>query len=190
MLVSCTPSPETVNPTPVVDVKPVIRYVNVAQGYSTQAKNELAKARATAAEAQREAQAANALVEEMTNNHSPYADQVGLLRKGYEDKITKLQEQISETDIILDRLWQTLDDTQNQLEIAKAASQANEDEKNALRAQLMKSQEQAAKYKLKYEALKKYRWAIIGMGAWLLIKLLGSLGAWTPQGRLARTLIG
>ena len=190
MLVSCTPSPETVNPTPVVDVKPVIRYVNVAQGYSTQAKNELAKARATAAEAQREAQAANALVEEMTNNHSPYADQVGLLRKGYEDKITKLQEQISETDIILDRLWQTLDDTQNQLEIAKAASQANEDEKNALRAQVVEFKEKAEKYRLKYEALKKYRFAIIGMGAWLLIKLIGSLGAWSPAGRVSRFLVG
>ena len=187
---SCTQQADPVTPTPAVNIKPVIRYVSVAQGYSNQAKNEIARAKATAEAAQREAQEANALVDEMNANQSPYADEVERLRKGYQDKITQLQAQISETDIILDRLWQTLDDTQNQLEIAKAASQATEEEKNALRAQVVEFKEKAEKYRLKYEALKKYRFAIIGMGAWLLIKLIGSLGAWSPAGRVSRFLVG
>jgi hypothetical protein len=56
--------------------------------------------------------------------------------------------------------------------------------------EMAKLQRESDRYRVKYESLKKYRWAVIIISGWIIVKFLGSIGAWSPHGRLARFLIG
>lgn len=56
--------------------------------------------------------------------------------------------------------------------------------------QVEKLKRESEKYRLRYEALKKYRWAVLIISGWIVIKFLGSIGAWSAHGRIARFLIG
>ena len=55
---------------------------------------------------------------------------------------------------------------------------------------LAKAESRADKFERKYLKLTKYRWVVAGLGAWLLIKLVVAASNFTPQGRLARMLMG
>ena len=56
--------------------------------------------------------------------------------------------------------------------------------------ELTRLQRESEKYRQRYESLKKYRWAIVGMALWCVIKGFGALGAWSPRGRVTRFLVG
>ena len=190
LLTSCSvicPKPQ---PQPKPEVETVIKYVYVAGELTDKAKAELDKAKATAEEMRLEAQEANKLVKDMQDASSPYAGNVYSLVSSYQDKISALQQQIKDTDEVLQELGITLSITKAELDHTKKAIDASENEKLLLRAEVVRIQKQSDKYKAKYEALKKYRYAIIAMSIWLVIKIIGSVGAWTPQGRIAKALIG
>lgn len=188
LLMSCSPHTPSVNPGPNLD--PAEEYLNIGIHYSDKARKELQKAKRAAIEARLDAESAKSLVAQMRKDNNKYADQVEHLRSSYETKIQELQTHINETDLILVDLQKTLGITQEELLKAQAMIAESEKEKQSLRAALAKSQREAEKYKLKYESLKKYRYAIIAITIWLVIKILGSIGAWTPQGRITKALIG
>tara|TARA_R110002153_G_scaffold45929_5_gene129406 strand:- start:1294 stop:2022 length:729 start_codon:yes stop_codon:yes gene_type:complete len=53
-----------------------------------------------------------------------------------------------------------------------------------------KALEKEQKLKIKIEKQKKYVWLVWSFGVWTLVKLLGTIGMWSPQGRVAKFLVG
>lgn len=169
--------------TQAVNLTPVSKTITSVNGYSKNARAELAVAKKISAEAETEAVGFRKVVDEMEVAKSPYRFVVAELQLSYEQKIRSLQAHIEHTDQILAQQQASLMLAESELEEAKQLSIANEAEKVELR-------KDRDKFKTKYEGLKKYRYIIVGLAVWLLIKLFGSLGAWSPQGRIAKILMG
>ena len=53
-----------------------------------------------------------------------------------------------------------------------------------------KALEKEQKLKIKIEKQKKYVWLVWSFVVWTLVKLLGTIGMWSPQGRVAKFLVG
>jgi len=101
-----------------------------------------------------------------------------------------LRNSLTAADLSLTKQQTALSQARLEIERATVASAASEMEKVDLREQIAQWQAEAEKYEKKYLALTKYRWAILGIFIWLGIKILGSMGAWSPQGRIAKLFIG
>jgi len=189
LLTSCTmfcPKPGEVKPV----LKPVIKTVYIAGELNKDALAELEKARRIAEAAEQEVAAGRELAELMKKAGSPFAPNVSTFVSVYGNQILELKSQIATTDLILKEQGIGLAVAAQQLQKAKADIAASELQKANLKAAVVAAEKDAEKYRSKYESLKKYRYIIIGISIWLLLKIIGSLGAWTPQGRIARTLIG
>lgn len=187
LLTSCVcPQPEETRPI----LKPAIKKIYVAGELNADALAELEKARRIAEAAEQDVAAAQELVALMEEVGSAFAPNVKVFVSSYGSQILELKAQIAATNVILQEQGLSLAVAKQELDAAQLQLEASEIEKANLRAAAAKAQKSADKYKAKYDALKKYRYAIIGMAVWLLLKIVGSLGAWTPQGRIARTLIG
>lgn len=178
LLVSCS----GVVQTQAVNLTPVSRTVSTVNGYSKEARHELAHAKAEIEAARDEAAKASVLVGEMMDAGSEFALEVADMRNSYERRLDSLAQHINKTDAILVKQRASLDLAEFEIQELQALSYQNEKEKEKLR-------QERDKFKIKYEGLKKYRFIIMGIGGWLLIKLLGGMGAWSPQGRIAKLLL-
>lgn len=101
-----------------------------------------------------------------------------------------IKQDLKQADFELEKQQSSLNLANLEIKKAREASEGKEQEIRMLHEANVKWQAEAQKYKIKYERLKKYKWAIICICGWLVIKIAGSLGAWTPQGRIIKGLIG
>ena len=104
--------------------------------------------------------------------------------------LTIINNDLVQADAELDKQQESLRLAKLQIDIASKASEAKELEVKMLHQANAKWRAEAEEYKIKYERLKKYKWAVVCICGWLLLKIVGSLGAWTPQGRIIKGLIG
>ena len=133
------------------------------------------------------------LIEDMKRNKSRYTAHITNLKDVFTKHVDIIEIHLIKTGAVLKSQIAALNQASKDLEVAKAKLAASEEEKKALRennANLKKSLKDAEGYKDKYYNLLKYRWIVWGLGAWVLVKFLGGLGAWSPQGRIAKALIG
>ena len=189
-----------VPPTPAVDVTKVGDSVKEAEDLSILAKDKIAAAQAEVERARQEVEDAKKTVRDMRAANSPYADRVEEFRRQLSSAAEAISRWLGEGRVVLDSQIVALRRAELELEKAKSASVASEKEKETLRSattqlevalvQEKKRADNNEKYKEKYHKLTKYRWIVWGLGAWILIKFLGGLGAWTPQGRIAKAFIG
>jgi hypothetical protein len=98
--------------------------------------------------------------------------------------------ELVQADAELDKQQESLRIANLKINKVTKASEEKELEVQMLHQTNAKWRSDAEKYKVKYERLKKYKWAIVCICGWLLLKIVGSLGAWTPQGRIIKGLIG
>lgn len=168
--------------TQAVNLTPVSKTVSTVNGYSKEARHELAHAKAEIDAARDEAAKSAVLVGEMLDAGSEFAVEVATMRNSYESRLESLSKHINKTDAILVQQRASLDLAEYEIQELQALSYKSEKEKMELR-------QERDKFKIKYEGLKKYRFIILGIGGWLLIKLLGGMGAWSPQGRIAKLLL-
>ena len=124
---------------------------------------------------------------------SEFAENIETLRQIYVQHIVVIERELRATSSTIKKQIVALREAEKELERAKVQIANGEKEKAALRESntiLAKDLEEYQAYKDKYHALTKYKWIVWGLGAWILVKFLGGLGAWSPQGRIARALIG
>ena len=182
ILALCLASCSDVVQTQAVNLKPVSKTVSAVNGYSKEARHELAHAKEEIDVARKEVAKSAVLIKEMQDAGSEFAVEVSTMRNDYESRLESLAKHINATDAILIEMRANLDLAEYELKELQALSYQNEVEKMGLR-------KERDEFKTKYEGLKKYRFIIIGIGGWLLIKLLGGMGAWSPQGRIAQLLL-
>jgi len=176
-----------------VNVDDAILTLGDVNKISDEAQEIIRVALVATCEAKKEAVGAKELVKKMEDGKSPFTKDVTILRNNYEKRMTNLNQQLNLAQSALTRQKQKVAELFVQLETAKRVSELSEKEKQILRSQndkLAAMLKEADKYKEKYLKLTKYRWIVIGMGVWLALKFVGGLGAWSPQGRIAKMLIG
>jgi len=133
------------------------------------------------------------LVSVMRRKKSEFAENIENLRQIYVQHITVLDRELRITGNALRKQIIALKNTEAELLKAKAQIAEQERHKAAIishNKSLSKKLKNAEGYKDKYHKLQKYKWIVWGLGAWILVKFLGGLGAWSPQGRIAKALIG
>jgi hypothetical protein len=203
-IISCSQNdPNVIIPipkTPAVDVTQVGDSVKEAENLSISAKDKVAAAQAEVERARQEVEAAKKTVRDMRATNSPYADRVEEFRRQLSSTVEAISKWLGEGRVVLDSQIVTLRRAELELAKAKSASLASEKEKETLRSattqlevalvQEKKRADSNEKYKEKYHKLTKYKWIVWGLGAWIVIKFLGGLGAWSPQGKIAKALIG
>jgi hypothetical protein len=101
----------------------------------------------------------------------------------YAGRIELLQRLIADTDKVLEAQSAELDLTKRDLALAQEAAQASAEEKAFYR-------DEADKWRGKYLSGTKYRWIVFGRVAWIVVKFFVRMGAWTPQGRFFKFLVG
>ena len=129
----------------------------------------------------------------MKRKKSEFAENIETLRLIYVQHIAVIEKELRTTSSTIKKQIVALREAEKELERAKVQIANGEKEKAALRESntiLAKDLEEYQAYKDKYHALTKYKWIVWGLGAWILVKFLGGLGAWSPQGRIAKALIG
>ena len=189
-----------IDKTPAVSVIKVGENVTQGKLLSIAAKNKVISAQAEVERARQEVRSAKALVAEMKSTNSQYAVRVEEFRKKLCVAVETIAKWLKDTGDVLDSQMISLRRAELELEKAKNASIASEKEKrdlrlatNHLQVALVNEKKRAdenEQYKDKYHKLTKYKWIVWGLGAWILIKFIGGLGAWSPQGKIAKALIG
>lgn len=116
-----------------VDVDGASDRVSDANRLSIEAMQKLRFAQEELEKSRQEAEDAKSLVEQMKKNKSPYADMVASLRNKYESLVHSLTEQLTQTGMLLDEQIDKLKDARIELNKARVASAASEQEKKALR---------------------------------------------------------
>lgn len=192
---SCQKSstPPVIPPTPIVDVKPVTVNLGKATGFAFTAQQEVTSAQAQIVKAKIHLQETEALIDDMKRNKSRYTEQIANLKGIFVDHINIIEKHLYKTGSVLREQIKALKQAQQDLAIATERVRALEGERDALRSSntiLSDDLKKAEVYKEKYHALTKYKWIVWGLGGWILVKFLGGLGAWSPQGRIAKALIG
>jgi hypothetical protein len=168
------------------DVMAATSFAFTAQQSVSNAQAEIIKAKIYAKEIE-------SLVATMKRKKSEFTDNIETLRQIYVQHITVIEKELRATSSTIKKQIIALKEAEKELEKAKVQIANGEKEKAALResnAILAKDLEKYQAYKDKYHKLTKYKWIVWGLGAWILVKFLGGLGAWSPQGRIARALIG
>lgn len=116
-----------------VNVEGASERVSDANRLSIEARERLRFAQEELERSKQEAEDAKSLVARMKENKSPYADTVSALRDRYENLIDSLTQQLNQTGMLLDEQLSKLRDAGIELNKARAASAASEQEKKALR---------------------------------------------------------
>ena len=176
-----------------VDVKNAGVSVSEAAGFSFTAQRSVTTAQAEIVKAKVHAKEIAFLVEKMREKKSQFAEAIENLRKIYVQHITVIGRELTITNLALKNQSLALSKADKEIEKANQQSIASENEKIALRDSnriLAADLEKYQAYKDKYHALTKYKWIVWGLGGWILVKFLGGLGMWSPQGRIAKALIG
>ena len=175
------------------DVQKAGEDVMAATGFAFTAQQSVSNAQAEIVKAKIYAKEIETLVSLMKRKKSEFADKIETLRQVYVQHITVIEKELLTTSSTIKKQILALKDAEKELERAKVQIANGEKEKAALResnAILAKDLEKYQAYKDKYHKLTKYKWIVWGLGAWILVKFLGGLGAWSPQGRIAKALIG
>ena len=175
------------------DVQKAGEDVMAATGFAFTAQQSISNAQAEIIKAKIYAKEIETLVSIMKRKKSEFTDNIETLRQVYVQHINVIEEELLTTSSTIKKQLIALKDAEKELERAKVQIANGEKEKDALResnAILAKDLEKYQAYKDKYHKLTKYKWIVWGLGAWILVKFLGGLGAWSPQGRIARALIG
>ena len=136
-----------------------------AEALRVEMEEELLLAKQNAAESKAKLLKANESIEKLKDE----VKKQELISQAKEQEIKTLRDRDELAVKIIKEKDKTIDDKNKEVKKAKAAEE---------------------KAKLKAESRKKYMWIVWGLGFWLLIKALGSLGAWSPQGRVAKLLVG
>ena len=176
-----------------VNVDDALDQLDELTNISTYAQELIRQALLQTVYAEKQAIEAKELVEKMKKQGSPHSGEVEELRKNYKTNTDILQRKLNEVQDTLTKQQQQFVKLNVELETARKASELSENEKKILEAQnleLNKLLKDSQKYKEKYEKLTKYKWIVWGIAGWLIIKFMGSLGAWSPQGRIGKMLIG
>lgn len=176
-----------------VDVIKAEEDVMSATGFAFTAQQSVTNAQAEIVKAKIYAKEIESLVAAMIRKKSEFAENVETLRQIYVQHISVIESELSNTSAIIKRQIIALNQASKEIEKAKQQSIASENEKIALRESnkvLAADLEKYQAYKDKYHKLTKYKWIVWGLGGWILVKFLGGLGAWSPQGRIAKALIG
>jgi len=165
-----------------------------------QATEHVDIARSEIKHAKETAQETNELIHTMSELQYEKLPRLIELKEKFDGHIVIAESQLISTGRVLTRQLLELRKTEIELVRAKEQSIASENEKVALRQEkeslektvsaIDEELKKAEVYKEKYHKLTKYKWIVWGLGAWILIKFLGGLGAWSPQGRIAKALIG
>ena len=175
------------------DVQKAGEDVMAATGFAFTAQQSVSNAQAEIVKAKIYAKEIETLVSLMKRKKSEFADNIETLRQVYVQHITVIEKELLTTSSTIKKQILALKDAEKELERAKVQIANGEKEKAALRESntiLAKDLEKYQAYKDKYHKLTKYKWIVWGLGAWILVKFLGGLGAWSPQGRIAKALIG
>ena len=175
------------------DVKNAAGHVGNATGFSFTAQKEVTDAQAQIVRAKLHLAETEVLVEDMRRNKSRYVSHLTNLKEIFTEHINVIERHLIKTGSVLRSQIVSLNKASKDLEVARAKLTSSEKERKALRNDNVKLKDEltkAEKYKEKYHKLQKYKWIVWGLGAWILIKFLGGLGAWSPQGRIAKALIG
>ena len=185
--------PNVVPHTDKADVQKAGEDVMAATGFAFTAQQSVSNAQAEIVKAKIYAKEIETLVSLMKRKKSEFADNIETLRQVYVQHFTVIEKELLTTSSTIKKQILALKDAEKELERAKVQIANGEKEKAALResnAILAKDLEKYQAYKDKYHKLTKYKWIVWGLGAWILVKFLGGLGAWSPQGRIAKALIG
>lgn len=186
-------NPNVVPHTDKADVNKAGEDVMAATGFAFTAQQSVSNAQAEIVKAKIYAKEIETLVSVMKRKKSEFADNIETLRQVYVQHIVVIERELRATSVTIKKQIIALKDAEKELERAKVQIANGEKEKAALRESntiLAKDLEKYQAYKEKYHKLTKYKWIVWGLGAWILVKFLGGLGAWSPQGRIARALIG
>jgi len=176
-----------------IDIGGATESLGAATGFSFTAQQAVTTAQAEIVKAKIHAKEIESLVEVMRRKKSEFAENIENLRQIYVQHIVVLDRELTITGIALRKQLVALKNTEAELIKAKAQIAAQEQHKAAMlahNASLSKKLKEAEGYKDKYHKLTKYKWIVWGLGGWILVKFLGGLGAWSPQGRIAKALIG
>ena len=176
-----------------VDIDGAKQGLIAATGFSFTAQQAVTTAQAEIVKAKIHAKEIESLVELMRRKKSEFAESIESLRQIYVQHIVVLDRELTITGIALRKQLVALKNTEAELIKAKAQIAEQERHKAAMiahNASLSKKLKEAEGYKDKYHKLTKYKWIVWGLGGWILVKFLGGLGAWSPQGRIAKALIG
>jgi hypothetical protein len=176
-----------------INIDGAVSNLDSATGFSFTAQESVTTAQAEIVKAKIHAKEIESLVEVMRRKKSEFAENIENLRQIYVQHITVLDRELRITGNALRKQIIALKNTEAELLKAKAEIEEQERHKAAMTAHnksLSKKLKEAEGYKDKYHKLTKYKWIVWGLGAWILVKFLGGLGAWSPQGRIARALIG
>lgn len=184
---------EVIPHTDKADVNKASDDVMAATGFAFTAQQSVSNAQAEIVKAKIYAKEIESLVATMKRKKSEFAENIETLRQIYVQHIAVIEKELRTTSSTIKKQIVALREAEKELERAKVQIANGEKEKAALRESntiLAKDLEKYQAYKDKYHALTKYKWIVWGLGAWILVKFLGGLGAWSPQGRIARALIG
>ena len=197
--------------TEAVNISKAKANVTSAKGHSVQARVSVDIAQAEIKKARERIREIDVLISDLQQTNPSYALRLVELKQKVIEHINVLETELRKTGGVLSAQLEALRLAELELVKAQQQSIASENEKLALReankrlnetianveadlanaqADIKKANEETNKYRDKYHKLTKYRWIVWGLGAWILVKFLGGLGAWSPQGRIARALIG
>lgn len=150
------------------DLRSAVSRVSDAGDSNQRARKLVSAAYAEARRAKAEADQARLLVRKMESEASPHAQEVEQLRSMYESSIDALQQQIEQTDRLLQEQWENLQIVESQLKGATNALAASKAENESLRKDKVKLEKESDKWENKYRSITKYRWAV-----WSGIALVG-----------------
>lgn len=194
LAISCSCQPRyTVHDIEPVDVDPIKEDVMKATGFAFTAQREVTDAQAQIVKAKVHLKETEALIEHMKKNKSRYTEQIKNLKGAFSTHIEVIEKHLIKTGEVLKSQIESLRQAEKDLSVAKEKIITLEGQRNTLiseNSELTKDLKKAEDYKDKYHKLTKYRWIVWGLGIWIIVKFLGGLGAWSPQGRIARMLIG
>ena len=176
-----------------INIDGAVSNLDSATGFSFTAQQSVTTAQAEIVKAKIHAKEIESLVSVMRRKKSEFAENIENLRQIYVQHITVLDRELRITGNALRKQIIALKNTEAELLKAKAQIAEQERHKAAIishNKSLSKKLKDAEGYKDKYHKLQKYKWIVWGLGAWILVKFLGGLGAWSPQGRIAKALIG
>jgi len=183
-----------------INVDPAADYVKQSIFHNKQATSYVKSATIEVQKAKQRSIEADSLIEDLKEINSAYVPAISNVNDHYKTHINIVEGQLNNTGVVLKQQLVALKSAELELVKAKEQSIASENEKTALRAEKVALEEsllsmqdelkRASEYKDKYYKLLKYKWIVWGIGVWMLVKFLGSMGAWSPQGRAAKFLIG
>lgn len=176
-----------------INIDKVEEDLTKSTNFNFTAQREVSEAQARIIQAKIHLKETEDLIAEMRKNKSRYAEHISNLKGIFAGHVSAIERHLVKTGKVLKDQIASLKDAEQKLKAETAKVKRLETERDALlvkNTNLNSDLKKAEVYKEKYYKLTKYKWIVWGLGVWILVKFLGGLGAWSPQGRIARALIG